>query len=164
MEGEKFDPGPTNRQMPGEAILFGPRCGPVGKDSVDSTLAGRVGRVDFMFACGVCSGYSRSVNRHGETIGEWSSWNCVVHSLAVGLVPLWEYQTNGFFFAAVAVPSGIGIDTGIAVFRCGFFGKAILLADGFSHPLPNPDIDPLTVPPPVFRLTIIHNLPLAPRE
>jgi len=81
-----------------------------------------------------------------------------------GSVPLREYQTNGFFFAAVTVPSGIGIDTGIAVFPCGLFGKAIMLADGFSHPLPNPDIDPLTVPPPVFRLPFIHNLPLLPRE
>jgi len=63
-----------------------------------------------------------------------------------------EYQTNGLAFAAVAVPTGIGIDTGIAVFLCGFFEKAILLGDGFSHPLPNAEIDPLTVPPPVFRL------------
>jgi hypothetical protein len=82
---------------------------------------------------------------------------------AVGLVPSGEYQTDGFFFAAVAVPSGIGIDTGIAVFPRGFFGKATMLADGFSHPLPNPDIDPLTVPPPVFRLPFIQNLPLVPR-
>jgi hypothetical protein len=80
------------------------------------------------------------------------------------LVPFREYQTNGFFFAAVAVPSGVGIDTGIAVFPCGFFGKTIMLADGFSHPLPNTEIDPLTVPPPVFRLSFLQNLPLVPRE
>jgi len=78
-------------------------------------------------------------------------------------VPLREYQTNGFFFAAVAVPSGIGIDIGIAVFTCGLYGTAIMLADGFSHPLPNPDIDPLTVPSPVFCLSFIQILPLCPK-
>jgi hypothetical protein len=80
------------------------------------------------------------------------------------LVLLWEYQTNGFFFAAVAVPSGIGIDTGIAVFSRSYFGKVIMLADGFSYPMPSTEIDPLPVPPPVIRLTFIHKLPLVPRD
>ncbi|HEX9190661.1 MAG TPA: hypothetical protein VF847_01090, partial [Candidatus Deferrimicrobiaceae bacterium] len=69
-----------------------------------------------------------------------------LHRSLVGgqMVPFREYQTNGFSFAAaIAVPPGMGIDTGIAVSPCGFPGKAILLTDGFSHPLLNTEIDPL---------------------
>ena len=84
--------------------------------------------------------------------------------------------------AAVAAPSGIGIDIGIAAV-CGCFEKAIMFADGFSHPVPNTEIDPLTVPPPVFRfprfglfdpliyqveqsldLSLIQSPPLVPTE
>jgi hypothetical protein len=84
--------------------------------------------------------------------------------LAVGSVPSREYQTNGFFFAAVAVPPGIGVEKGIAFPPRGFLVKAIMLADGFSRPLPNTEMDPLAVPPPVFRFSFIHDLPLVPSE